>query len=435
MNAIRPVRCTPAHPLAVFALAALAASCTPVPATSEWATVREVTPAALRDVAAWDANLAMGPRGQLALTWVTRDSAGASVWLAVSADSGARFSEPRRLDVPAGRVSSYSESRPVAAFGPSGQLVVAWAARRDSGLPGDNSMADDIVTRASADGGSTFDPPVFVNDDHGDPRSPYHGFVALDFAPDGRAFAAWLDGRDTPMAPGTEEPERASVRLAISLDEAHSWQPSTRVAGEVCPCCHLAMRTDSSGHLAIAYRGARDDLRDPRLAVSLDGGATFALDTLVSADRWKLPGCPSIGPALTMNRAGGGHYLWFTGAEHESAGVTPGVYLVPWRLDAGASGPRRALADSLRDASRPMLAAMSTTTLAGVIGRARADSTRRVLAVRAIGVDGELTPWLFLGSGVRSAALAGAGARRAYATWIEQSDAGSRLRLARLDRR
>jgi hypothetical protein len=416
--------------LATLALAALAASCTPALGPGEWAFVREITPGSLRDVAAWDANLAVGPRGRVALTWVTRDSAGASVWVAVSSDSGERFGEPRRLDVPAGRVSSYPESRPVAAFGPTGVLLVSWATRRDSG-----QAADDLVTRASADGGATFEPAVFVNDDHGDPKSPYRGFVALEFTPDGRALAAWIDGRDVPIAPGLEEPDRATVRLAASMDEGHSWQPSSVVAREVCPCCHIALIADSLGHVAIAYRGARDDLRDPRLAVSSDGGATFTVDTLIADDRWKLPGCPSIGPGLTLNRAGGGHYLWFTGAERESAGVSPGVYVVPWRLDAGATGPRRMLADSLRDASRPMLAAMGAASLAGVIAHPQADSTRRVLAVRALEPDGRMTPWLFLGANVRSAAIAGAGSRIAYAVWAEKNGDGSRLRLVRLDRR
>ncbi|MCC6348833.1 MAG: exo-alpha-sialidase [Candidatus Eisenbacteria bacterium] len=416
-------------PLAL-ACALLVPGCTPAARPPAWAGVREITPPELADVAAFDPGLAVGPRGRLALTWVTRDSAGAGVWLAVAPDSAGRFGAPRRLDDPAGRVSSYSESRPVAAFGPSGQLVVAWAAHRDSG-----GFADDIVSRASADGGATFGPPVFVNDDSGDPKSTYHGFLALDFSPDGRALAAWLDGRGAKLAPGEEEPARAQVRLAASLDEGHSWQPSVLVAAEGCPCCRLAMRADSAGRVVIAYRGAHDDLRDPRLAISRDGGATFALDTLVSADRWLLPGCPSVGPALSANRAGGGLYAWFTGAEHESDEVRPGVYLATWRADVGRTGPRRMLADSLREASRPMLAGMGATTLAGVIARPLADTTARVLAVRAVEADGAQTPWLFLGAAVRSAALAGAGPRRAYAVWIERPAEQPRLRLARLDRR
>lgn len=416
--------------LALLALVTLSAACVPAPRPAPWAGVRELTPAALANVAAFDPSVAVGPRGQVALTWVTRDSAGASVWIALSAEGGERFGASRRLDEPAGAVSSFAESRPVAAFGPSGQLLVAWAQRRAGG-----GYADDIVSRASPDGGATFGPAVFVNDDHADPRSTYHGFHAIDFTADGRAIAAWLDGRAETLAPGMDEPARAEVRLAASVDEAQSWQPSVRVAGEACPCCRLAVHSDSLDRVVVAYRGARADLRDPRLAVSRDGGATFALDTLISDDRWLLPGCPSVGPAVTVNRAGGGHYAWFTGAERAADDVRPGVYVAPWRLDAGRTGPARALADSLREASRPMLAAMATTTLAGVIGRPLADSTNRVLAVRALEVDGGMSPWLFLGAGVRSAALAGAGPRRAYAVWIERSDDENRLRLARLDRR
>lgn len=414
---------------AALSLAALTASCAPAKNPNEWALVREVTPASLRDVGASDASVTVGPRGQVALTWVTRDSAGASVWVAVSTDSGERFGEPHRLDVPAGRVSSYAESRPVAAFGPTGALMVVWGAHRDS------PFADDLVSRTSADGGGTFDQPVFVNDDHGDPDSPYRGFASIGFLPDGRALAAWIDGRGMEVAHGMGEPDRAMVRLAVSTDEGHSWQPSAVVDSEACPCCRVTLRVDSLGHVAIAFRDARNDLRDPRLAVSNDGGATFALDTLVSADGWKLPGCPSIGPSLTINRSGGGHYVWFTGAERESAGVTPGAYVVSWRPGTGAAGPRRALTDSLRDVARPTLAAMGSTSLAGVIARPLADSTRRVLAVRALDLDGTVTPWLFLGVNVRSAELAGAGPRRAYAAWSEKNDDISRLRLVRLDRR
>ncbi len=415
---------------AALALAAALASCAPAPGPAPWARVREITPAALEHVVASDPSLAVGPHGRLALTWVTRDDEGTGVWLAVSSDSGTRFGEPRRLDEPPGRVASYPESRPVAAFGPTGQLVVLWAERRDS-----TRWADDIVARASVDGGTTFDPPVFVNDDHGDPASTYHGFVSLAFAPDGRAYAAWLDGRGQPPGPGMDEPLRASVRLSSSVDEGRSWAPSTLVAPEACPCCRVALRADSLGRLAVAYRGARNDLRDPRLAVSHDGGASFPFDTLVADDRWKLPGCPSVGPAITANRAGGGLYAWFTGAERPADDVEPGVWVAAWRLDAGRTGPRRALADSLRDASHPMLAALGTTTLVAAIARPAADSTTRVLAVRALDPDRAMTPWLFLGANVRSAAVAGMGPRLAFAAWVERSDGPPRLRLARLHRR
>lgn len=407
--------------LLLFTLAA----CSPRTAPPEWASVRELTPAGLqnRDIA--DPSVAANDDGRVALTWVERDSLGANVWLALSSDSGEHFSAPLRLNARAGKVSSYSESRPLVAFGPGGAVTVAWASARDSG-----EYADDLVSRSSDDGGRTFLPETYLNDDHANARSTYHGFLALDISSEGAVVAAWIDGR---ASLGMGEPARGEIWIASSDDGGHSWRPNTRVAGDVCSCCRLSLRADSLGHVAIAYRTAKDDMRDPRLALSHDGGATFPFDTLISADRWKLPGCPSVGPALTMNRGGGGHYAWLTGAEN--ATTTPGVYVVPWRIRTGAAGARRALTDSLRDASRPMLSAMGGATLAGVIARSASDSTRRLLAVRALEWDGAWTPWLFLGVGVRTAAIAGATPRQAYAVWQEKIAEPSRLRFVRLTRR
>ena len=406
-------------------LAVALGACSPPDRAPEWAAVRDLSPAFPQAADAADPSVAATADGRVALTWVTRDGAGADLWLALSSDSGEHFGEPLRLNTRAGKVSSYAESRPLVAFGPGGQVTVAWASARDSG-----EYADDLVSRASDDGGRTFMPEAFLNDDHANPLSTYHGFLAFDATPAGDLVAAWIDCR---ASLGQGEPAHGEIWAASSGDGGRSWSANRRVAGDVCSCCRLGLRADSLGHVAIAYRGSRGDMRDPRLAWSRDGGASFELDTLVSPDGWKLPGCPSVGPAISMNRGGGGHYAWFTGAEN--AATTPGVYVVPWRAPAGTAGARRSLGDSLREPSRPMLGAMGAATLAGVIARPAADSTRRLLAVRALELDGAWTPWLFLGADVRTAALAGVSPRTAYAVWQEKSDEHSRLRFVRLTRR
>ena len=415
----------------------LLGSCAPKPPVSDWAAVQELTPEFLQDRSATDPNLAVGERGLVALTWVVRDtSGGADVWAAVSSDSGASFAPPVRLNLPLGGVSSYSESRPVAAFGPSGQLVVVWAAKRDTGR-----YADDLISRGSVDGGRTFGPGAYLNSDHGDPRSTYHGFVTLAFLPDGRAIAAWIDGRSSP---GLEEPMAGEVYASISPDGVSPWARDTRIAGDVCACCHITLAADKSGsapaQVALAYRGMRGDLRDPRLALLRTDSLGVVRDTLVSNDQWFLRGCPSVGPSVTYERPGGGHYLWYTGESAADSAAPqkltpPGVHLVAWRAETGAVGPRRALRDSLHDASRPMLADLGNSTLLGVIGHPSADSARAVLAVRMLEPGGELGPWLFLGSGVRSGALAGKHASLAYAAWVEKDGDQPRVRLARIGRR
>src|SRR5206468_4122967 len=121
-----------------------------------------------------------------------------------------------------------------------------------------------------------------------------------------------------------EESSVSSLFGAVSTDAGQTWSASRRLADSVCACCRPVALAGDRGDLAIAYRRGARDLRDPALAVSFDGGRSFALDTVVSADRWQLAACPDQGPGLTWNRAGGGHYAWYTAAGE------PGIYVIPW---------------------------------------------------------------------------------------------------------
>lgn len=417
------------HPLApiltTLLVVLLAPACTPAVHSPRWAQVSEHTPAALLQADAHDPSLAAAADGRIALTWVTSDTAGSDVWLAVSSDSGGHFAPPVRVNAVHGEVTSYSESRPVVAFGSGAHVIVAWASRR-AGLTG----ADDIVARMSEDGGAHFGPPVALNSDAHDPRSTYHGFLALATNPAGEAAVAWIDGRSAAMAPGEDEPGRSEIRIAVSRDGGAAWARDTLVAREVCSCCRLGLQFGDAGRVAVAYRGARDDLRDPRLAQSFDDAVTFTRDTLISADHWRLNACPSVGPAIA-GQGEGGIYAWYTGSDSTSDGAPPGVY-VKALAPGGGAGPRHSVADSLRSASRPVLASAGAGAMLGVIAVPRADSTRHVLAVRALDARALPGPWLFLGAGVRSAALASAGPRQTWAAWVEKLAMGPRVRLARI---
>lgn len=409
------------------------AACAPRPSGTPWARVHEATPPFLATGTAADPSLAVDHGGRVVLTWVTRDSLGADAWASVSADSGSHWSKPARLNPVPGTVSSYAESRPVAAWGRDGLLVTAWASKRSPR----QGTGDDLATRVSADGGRTWGAMRLVNDDRIDPTSGYHGFAAVDVLPDGRPIVAWIDGRAS--AGLADEPALAEIYASTSADGGVTWSQDAWLAGDVCACCRIAMRSaqrlNGAIDVAVAYRGATDDLRDPRVVVSHDGGRRFVLDTLISVDRWKLPGCPSVGPVLTLEN-GGGHYFWYTGESPADSLLpgrpVPGLYLVPWRVEVGAAGPKREVADSLGNASRPMLASLGRGTLLGAIGQSPGAAGRKVLALRRLEPDGALTPWLFLGSGVRSGAIAAHGEQGAWAAWTEPGDGGPRVRVARL---
>jgi hypothetical protein len=409
------------------------AGCAPRPSGTPWARVQETTPAFLATGLAADPSLAVDRSGRVALTWVTRDSLGGDAWLSVSADSGKHWGRPARLNTVPGTVSSYPESRPVAAWGRDGLLVTAWASKRSP----HQGIGDDLAARVSTDGGRSWGALHVLNDDRLDPTSGYHGFAAVDVLPDGRPIVAWIDGRAS--AGLADEPALAEIYASTSADGGVSWSPNEWIADDVCACCRIAMksaqRLNGAIDVAVAYRGATNDLRDPRVVVSHDGARRFVLDTLVSVDRWKLPGCPSVGPALTLEN-GGGHYFWYTGESPADSLLpgrpVPGLYLVPWRVEVGAAGPKRELGDSLGSASRPMLAGLGRGTLLGAIGESPGTGGRKVLALRRLEPDGTLTPWLFLGSSVKSGAIAAHGEQGAWAAWTEPGDGGPRVRVARL---
>jgi hypothetical protein len=411
------------------ALALVAAGCSAARNPADWLSVREVTPPFLLERPARDPSIAADAHGRVALTFVTSDSTGKDLWLTVSRDSGLTFGEPIRIDQRPASVASYPEGRPIAAFGPGGALAVAWASRRP-----DTSGAVDLMARASGDGGATFGAAVVVNDDAEaaadawswrrrlNPRA-YHGFPALTFLPDGSLFAAWLDERH--QRPG-DDPSRSTLYAAVSADGGETWGENLQVAHGVCSCCRPIASSDPAGRVALAYRSGVDDLRDPALAVSLDGGRSFQVDTVVSTDQWRVAGCPDQGPALSWNGDRGGYYAWYTGAGR------PGVYVMPWRPDRGTAGIKRLMADSLTRTRSPRLAAVGRAALLAVEAQPAGDPTRSVIAVRALGEDGSLSPWSFLGADAKDAWIAALDRRTVLACWVERRGAATQVRVVRL---
>jgi hypothetical protein len=413
-------------------LLAVVSGCASKHDPADWVSVREITPAFLVTLSAMDPAIAADDRGRVALTFVTRDSSGRDLWLSISRDSGLTFARPVRANLRRGSVSSYPEGRPIAVFGPGGALAVAWTERR-----ADSTRAVDLVVRASGDGGVTLGPPVVVNDDRLVPGvrrrgksqpnpAAYHGFPGLAFLPNGSLFAVWLDERHN--TPSAEEPSVSSLYAALSRDGGQSWSPNVQVSDSACACCRPLAVSDPLGKIAVAYRNGAGNQRDPALAVSLDGGSSFALDTLISADRWYLEGCPDQGPALTWNLRGGGRYAWYTGSE------PAGIYLVPWQAGHGAAGIRRMMTKSLSRARRPRLAPLGGAALLAVEAQSNEDRSRRVIAIQAIEEDGTLSPWSFLGADAEAGWIAGLDRRTALACWVERGSEKPRVRVARLRR-
>ena len=413
--------------LATAAALLLAAGCARQPGAPRPALeTRDLTPGFLAERAAGDACVAADSAGRVALTFVTRDSEGGrDLWIAVSRDGGSTFAEPSRLNAREGSVSSYSESRPIAVFGKGGRLAVAWTAKRAGpaaprGKKPPPSAAD-MVVRVSRDGGASFGPEVAINDDVSSPKPVFHGFPAIAWLPRGLLFAAWNDERGLPG--GEEEPGASSLYSAVSQDGGAHWSANRALTDQLCPCCRAAAAVDPSGRLAVTWRTARNNLRDPVIAFSSDGGLTFAPESTVSADRWALTGCPSEGNVLAYTADGAGLLAWKTGAE------PAGVYFRAWLAD-GTPLARASIGDSIRDASHPRVAALSGVMFLAAEAIPASRSSSHALAVRARLDDGTLLPWVFLGEHVDASWLAASGAREALACWTDRS--AHRVQLARI---
>jgi hypothetical protein len=324
------------------------------------------------------------------------------------------------------------------ALGPAGALAVVWCEKR-----GDSSGAVDVRLRASADFGHTLGDVRTLNDDAAGPPAgvggwprrqwlrdndpgAFHGFPVIAFASDGALFAAWLDQRHWIRGPGEDEPRITSLVASTSRDGGQTWSANVAVDDSACTCCRPDVAPGPDGALALAWRDASNDLRDPVLAVSRDGGRTFGPDTVVSRDRWRSNSCPVAGPRLTWDRR-----RWRTVRVADGRGPEGLLHRPVARGRRRGGHAPRVHRQRGRCASRAARHRRLVHAARRRVRRARRfgpPPARRACA-RAVGALG---PWTALGADVSAGWMVGAGARRALASWVEREPSSSRVRVATL---
>jgi hypothetical protein len=253
----------------------------------------------------------------VAAVWTTTKDGAANVYLATSADGGATFSEPRRVNDQEGDASANNEQPPRVAMSESAgarTITVVWSKRNEGPQ---RARRDAIRMARSTDGGRTFAPARFTHDAM---LSGARGWESLAAGPDGQLHAVWLDGRDA---------ERKIAEAASHSGMPHKGQPPQDVyhgaiapdgritegviATGVCFCCKTAVAIEARGTVYAAWRHIfPGSMRDIAFAISTDGGRRFAPFVRVSEDKWELNGCPEDGPTLAVDRAGLIHIAWAT---------------------------------------------------------------------------------------------------------------------------
>ncbi len=250
----------------------------------------------------------------LAAVWTATKDGATNVYLALSRDGGATFSDPMRVNDQNGDATANNEQPPRVAISESDRaLTVLWSKRNEG--PQKNRR-DALRMARSVDGGRTFSPARFTHDPA---LSGARGWESLAAGAGGTVHAVWLDGRDAEkkMADAAHagmahkgQPPQDAYHGAIAPDGRTT---ESVIATGVCFCCKTAVAVDSRGVVYAAWRHIfPGSMRDIAFAKSTDGGRRFDPLVRVSDDKWELNGCPEDGPTLAVDRAGVIHIAWAT---------------------------------------------------------------------------------------------------------------------------
>jgi hypothetical protein len=220
----------------------------------------------------------------------------------------------------------HDQAPPQVRVAPDGTVFVLW--QNNNVVPGRRFPYSNLRLARSSNGGRSFEPAIFVNDD-ADQLPASHTFHDIAVGADGTVYVSWIDGRERARAEiAAGQPARAhgthahgatnmpgsDVRVARSTDRGRTFAPGVVVYRDVCPCCRTSLAVAPEGRVHVAYRSA-GEARDIVVSRSDDRGASFGEPVVVHADGWKIDGCPHAGASLGVSSDGALHVSWYTAAE------------------------------------------------------------------------------------------------------------------------
>ena len=257
----------------------------------------------------------LNPEGETMLFWSEKSTDGLNaLCFAVSADNGASFTNKKVIAQNTGLGNSrFAKAKLL--FRKNGDWVVVYSQRFENplvGKPGGRGPAG-IVFSTSADKGNTWSTPVFVDTDPN--KKLLRGFFDAAIMPNDELAVAYLKD----VAGSTKHEER-NLRLVVT----EKMQPKAeQIIDEIaCDCCPVNVSITAKGELQVMYRDNNNDIRDMAILSSKDNGKTFAASRILSADNWKIAGCPHSG-AVTLQEDKAALWAWQAGSEKE-----PGLRVV-----------------------------------------------------------------------------------------------------------
>jgi len=285
--------------------------------------------------------VALGPAGEIFVTWNAGIGAESALFVAKSVDHGRTFGAPVRVAQPApGETIVYG----AIAVGDDGAVNIIFP----SGVV--NAGGTDIVTGRltfvrSTDGGASFLPSVELptrmrqdlSGEVGGLRTVLMGFPSIEAASDGTILVTWSQQR-------ADSPDGVDIVTARSAD-GRVFSPPVRVNDDVQPTVHTLPWTslDTDGLLHVFWLDAREHTGGARpqwaiyYASSRDSGRSFTPNQRLSMQGFS--GDPNGRDTLAIGHigefnaiaSGGGrvHAVW-SGADIASADVD--VFLASGRI-------------------------------------------------------------------------------------------------------
>jgi hypothetical protein len=182
-----------------------------------------------------------------------------------------------------------------------GSFVAHWLEKT-----GSDPYAYGVRIARSADG-KTWKEAGWLHEDRSETE---HGFVSWVPLPEGGIWAFWLDGNA--MASGGPMEMRGTL-LSAEGDPTKEAETQEKILDpRVCECCTTGAALAENGPVVV-YRGRSDDeIRDIRIVRRTASG--WSSPKTVADDGWRIAGCPVNGPAVA---AVGQRVVvaWFTAAD------------------------------------------------------------------------------------------------------------------------
>lgn len=156
------------------------------------------------------------------------------------------------------------------------------------------------------DRGKTWTTPKSVYKNR--PKNASISFSGISRLGDGEIGVAWLGTSDSSH-------EDRPVMFAQTKNE-DGFQEAVTIDHRACECCRVAITSDTSGTISIAYRDLLPgSIRDITIRNSYDGGKNFEALEGVTEDLWEINGCPHNGPAV-LRDAETTFLTWSTGGKN-----------------------------------------------------------------------------------------------------------------------